>query len=99
MIKHKKLKNCGHTDDPYGAGIDGISQVQIAVPGQNVISRGNEFVNNAAAVMQRDHWYERRDCTGSFMIRFTAVDPACPINLFKEQEPGHRVGEGHFRER
>ncbi len=35
----------------------------------------------------------------SLVVRFTAVDPAYTVELFQEQEPGHRVGERHLRER
>ena len=29
------------------------------------------------------------------MVRFTMIDPFCPVDLLEQDEPGHLVGKGH----
>jgi hypothetical protein len=49
--------------------------------------------------MPPDHGGIEEKAAGLFMIRLAALDPARPVYLLNEKEPGQRMGERHPGER
>jgi hypothetical protein len=60
------------------------------------------FSNYAETDVDRGQWYLQGpavipgDYHVSLVVRFAPEDPERPVHLLEEEEPGHRVGEGHF---
>ena len=79
------IKTCGLQESLSSTGNPSSIQKEKVSLNNNVTSSAGGGVKN--------------DRPGSLVIRFTVVDPARPVYLFHEQEPGHRVGERHLRER